>query len=144
MKAAFPTQAEAALVDALREAGDVVASVVAVESGRLLGHAMLSRMTGPFPIVGLAPVAVLPNWQRRQIGQRLVSYALGLVQDDGWVAAFVLGDPHFYERFGFSVDLARDFQSPYAGSHFMVLPLSGVLPTRSGKVDYAQAFEDLD
>ena len=140
VEAAFPTKAEASLVDALREANDAVVSAVAVENGTVLGHAMLSKMSGPFPIVGLAPVAVLPAWQRQSIGSRVVASALSLARESGWNGVFVLGAPAFYERFGFSVDLARGFQSPYAGPHFMVLALNGPLPTQNGRVNYAPAF----
>jgi putative acetyltransferase len=143
VEAAFPTKAEAVLVEALRAAGDAVVSAVAVENGTVLGHAMLSKMGGPFPIVGLAPVAVLPARQKQGIGSRVVTYALGLARESGWIGAFVLGAPTFYGRFGFSVDLARGFQSPYAGSHFMALALNGSLPLSAGQVDYAPAFAQL-
>ena len=144
VEAAFPTPAEALLVKTLRDAGDAVVSAVAVEHGELLGHVMLSKMTGPFPMVGLAPVAVLPARQNQQIGSRLVTYALDLARNDRWFAVFVLGDPRYYGRFGFSADLAKGFQSPYAGSNFMALALGRDLPVRSGQVDYASAFASLD
>lgn len=143
VEAAFPTAAEARLVEALRQAQDVVVSAVAVEDGAIVGHALLSKMTGPFPSVGLAPVAVLPRRQNQGVGTRLVRYALEAARDDGRIAAFVLGAPRYYERFGFSVDRARGFQSPYAGPHFMALALRGDLPILSGRVDYAPAFADL-
>ena len=144
VEAAFPTAAEARLVEALRDAGDVVVSAVAIEHGAILGHVMLSRMVAPFAAVGLAPVAVRPDRQNQLIGSRLVGYALDLVRHDGWVAAFVLGDPRYYGRFGFSVDLAKGFRSPYARPHFMTLALEGNLPILSGKVGYAPAFADLE
>ena len=136
VETAFPTPAEALLVETLRDAGDAVVSAVAVEHGAVLGHVMLSKMTGPFPMVGLAPVAVLPARQNQLIGSRLVTYALDLARSDGWLAVFVLGRPRYYARFG--------FQSPYAGANFMALALVCDLPICSGKFDYASAFASLE
>jgi putative acetyltransferase len=56
----FPTAAEADLVDALRDDGDAVLSLVAHEGVDVVGHVLFSRMTAPFRALGLAPVAVLP------------------------------------------------------------------------------------
>ena len=49
--------------------------------------------------------------------------ALDRAREGAWAAIFVLGDPAFYGRFGFRADAARGFASPYAGEHFMVVPL---------------------
>jgi putative acetyltransferase len=57
----------------------------------------------------------------------------------------VLGDPAYYRRFGFDADAARGFESPYADPYFLVLALgSAGLSARSGRVDYAPAFRDLE
>ena len=57
--------------------------------------------------------------------------ALDRAREGGWAAVFVLGDPAYYGRFGFSADAARGYASPYAGEHFLALllgpePLPGV------------------
>jgi putative acetyltransferase len=83
-------------------------------------------MRAPFRALGLAPVSVLPDRQRSGIG-----------------SALILGSPAFYRRFGFDPDLARGFQSPYAGPYLMALPLRGALPATSGAVAYAPAFAAL-
>ena len=63
---------------------------------------------------------------------------------DGWEAVFVLGDPAYYERFGFSVAAAAGFASPYAGPYFMALGLNdGIIAPRTGRLAYARAFQDL-
>ncbi len=61
----------------------------------------------------------------------------------GWQAVFVLGDPAYYGRFGFSVDAARGFDSPYAGGHFMVLTLERGAVPMTGQVRHAPAFARL-
>ena len=140
---AFGQLDEARLVSRLRTDGDVAISLVAVAAAEIVGHIMLSEMVAPFRALGLAPLYVAPEHQRKGIGRSLVQEALKQAREQGWDAVFVLGDPGYYERFGFQVDLARGFSSPYAGPHFMTLPLGLRLPTTSGKIDYAPAFASL-
>lgn len=141
---AFLQSAEARLVDRLRADGESVISTVAVDAGHVVGHIMFSRMTAPFRALGLAPVAVMPSRQLNGIGSQLIRWGLAQAKTLGWHGVFVLGDPKFYGKFGFSAALAGGFESPYAGEHFMALALNGDLPVTSGKVEYADAFKMLD
>jgi putative acetyltransferase len=141
--AAFGREDEARLVAALDEAGDSIVSLVAVEDNAVIGHVLLSRMTAPFPALGLAPLAVHPDHQSRSLGAALVRAALDRAKALGARAVFVLGDPEFYGRFGFGAAHARGFACAYAGPHLMALPLGGSLPIPSGRVAYAPAFADL-
>jgi putative acetyltransferase len=141
---AFGQPAEANLVDRLRIDGESIICAVAVDAGHIVGHIMFSRMTAPFRALGLAPVAVMPSRQRNGIGSQLIRWGLAQAATNGWQGVFVLGDPKFYGKFGFSAELASGFDSPYAGEHFMALALNGVFPATSGKVEYADAFKALD
>jgi putative acetyltransferase len=141
---AFLQPAEAKLVDRLRDDGQAVISAVAVDAGEVIGHIMFSRMDAPFLALGMAPVAVKPSLQGIGIGSQLIRWGLAQAKADEWQGVFVLGDPKYYERFGFNVALASGFESPYAGEHFMALALKGALPATSGKVEYAAAFKMLD
>jgi putative acetyltransferase len=144
-EAAFARPHEADLVDALRAAGDAVFSLVAIEAEQLVGHAMFSRMGAPFRALGLGPVAVRPDRQRRGIGGRLIREGLLRAEAENWQVVFVLGNPAYYRRFGFDTAMAAGFGSPYAGPYLMALPLGAPdLPTRSGRVDYAPAFAALE
>jgi putative acetyltransferase len=144
VSSAFGHLAEANLVEKLRESGDSVISLVAEEDGRIAGHALLSRMDAPFPALALAPVSVIPARQRTGIGSSLIRSAVTRARNQGWAAIFVLGDPHYYERFGFDRKAAAAFASPYGGDHFMLLRLSGPLSAASGELRHAPAFADLD
>ena len=135
----FPTADEADLVERLREDGDVVFSLVAEVADCLTGHVLFSRMSAPFPALGLAPVAVFPEWRGQGMAARLIEAGLAAAAAD-WDAVFVLGEPAYYGRFGFDVPAARGFQSPYAGPHFMARALKPQLPATSGRVGYAKAF----
>jgi putative acetyltransferase len=101
-------------------------------------------MRAPFRALGLAPVAVLPEHQRKGFGSVLIREGLKQARLEGWEAVFVVGEPAYYERFGFDVGRAEGFTSPYAGPYLMVLPLSGNLPAHSGSIDYPAPFAVFD
>jgi putative acetyltransferase len=144
--ATFPTAQEADLVTALHEDGDSEISLVAEDEGTIVGHVMLSRMAvegdgRQYRALGLAPVAVMPNRKSEGIGTALIDRAMRLAEARGEEIVFLVGEPDFYRRFGFSADAAAPFASPYAGPYFMAkafVPLP-----RSGKADYATAFSEL-
>lgn len=141
----FPTAAEAELVERLRADGDAVLSLVAIDGDAVVGHVMLSRMTAPFAALALAPLVVAPHHRRRGIAARLIGEAVRQARASGWNAIFVLGEPAYYRRFGFSAKDTASFESPYSGPNLMVLVLSERgLPRRSGRLDYAPAFSVVD
>ncbi len=103
---AFGGPGEADLVDNLREAEELILSLVALDGDRVVGHIAFSPVTidsgeGIVDAVGLAPMAVLPEEQRRGIGSMLVEAGLNEIQTMGYGIVVVLGHPEFYPRFGF-------------------------------------------
>lgn len=140
---AFGRPDEARLVDELRADGVLAVSLVAIESGILRGHVALSRMRQPARALGLAPVSVRSLDQRRGVGARLVGEAIARARRRHYDIVFVLGDPGFYTRFGFSTEAAAAFSSRYAGPHFMALQLARS-PVAACPVAYADALEFWD
>src|SRR6516162_424656 len=70
---AFGQQQEADIVDALRANGAASLSLVAAVDERIVGHIMYSPVQiGRLEGRGLGPMGVLPEYQRRGIGSRLV------------------------------------------------------------------------
>ena len=105
--AAFETGAEAALVDALRENGKYTLSLVACIEGEVVGHILFTDIDlepggAEARILGLAPMAVLPDRQGRGIGSALVRRGLEDCLELGYRGIVVLGHPAFYPRFGFT------------------------------------------
>lgn len=143
VSAAFEQDDEADLVARLRAEGQAAIELVAVDRDLVVGHVLFSPMAAPFRALGLAPLAVCRDRRRRGIGSILVQDGLDRAAADGWQGVFVVGDPDYYGRFGFSAALASGFVSPYAGPHLMVLPLNGPLPATTGPVAYAPAFDAL-
>lgn len=132
LRASFPAPDEALLVQRLCIDGDMVLTLVAddEESGALAGVIVFSQMNvdiagKPVAAAALAPVAVAPSHRRQGVAEALIQAGLAHLADAGATLAFVLGDPAFYGRFGFSIDWASGFASPYAGEYFMALPLQG-------------------
>ena len=105
---------------------------------------MFSRIEWPDSALGLAPVAVLMPRRRQGIAAGLIREGLSRAAAEGWSSVFVLGDPAYYNRFGFAASLAEGFISPYAGPHLMALTLrADALAKRTGELRYPPAFAEL-
>jgi putative acetyltransferase len=145
---AFPSPAEARLVDRLREGGKALVALVAEAGGVVVGHIVFSPVTLEPPAdgqgVGLAPLAVLPGHQRRGIGARLVEEGLAACRRAGYAFVVVLGHPGYYPRFGFRRAGARGLRNEYgADEAFMALELrAGSLPPGGGLVRYGPEFAE--
>lgn len=93
-----------------------VLSLVAECDGTLVGHVAFSPVTagdtGEHLGSILAPLAVVPDHQKRRVGSRLVEDGIGRLPGSGIL--LVYGDPEFYGRFGFRADAAECFTPPHA------------------------------
>jgi putative acetyltransferase len=146
---AFGQDAEARLVDRLRADGLVVASFVAVENHRVIGHVMFSELaiqthSGVIRGAALAPMAVVPSHQRHGIGSSLVREGLEECRRFGIAVVVVLGHLDYYPRLGFSAEKAECLRGKYFGAHFMALELVPcVLDGVLGVVSYPPAFAEV-
>ena len=143
-------EAEAKLVDAIRKSENFIPelSLVAAENGQIPGHILFSRIhietqNASIPALALAPMAVLPAYQKRGIGSDLVRHGLSLCKSLGHSLVIVLGHPGYYPRFGFSSAAANSLECPYGdcGAAWMALELvAGALHGVCGRVVYPSAF----
>ena len=140
---AFSSDAEARLVDELRASGKAAISLVAERAGAVVGHILFSPLEAPVASLSLAPVGVLPDAQKQDIGSALIRMGLERARIVGWSAVFVVGDPNYYSRFGFDADRAEAYASPYSGPHFMVLSLGTSSLPPAGPVVYPEPFAAL-
>jgi len=147
--AAFATETEAKLVDALRESASEYISQVAVEDQNVVGHIMFTPVTlEPFEdlrLMGLAPMAVSPSMQRGGIGSELVKTGLLRCTESDVGAVAVLGHPQYYPRFGFRPASQWGIKSEYEVPEevFMMMELSpGYLQGYQGIIRYDAAFAD--
>jgi putative acetyltransferase len=117
-----------------------------LEAELVAGHVLFSDLAveidgRPILAASLAPLAVLPDFQRREIGALLVTEGLRILRDRGRTALIVLGHPGYYGRFGFSAELAGKLAGPFKGENFMALELvNGALDGLVGSVRYPAAF----
>jgi putative acetyltransferase len=131
--AAFGGTNEARIVDALRDAGALIVSLVATDEERVVGHIAFSPVTlldGRMIGVGLAPVGVLPSHQKRGIGDALCREGLARARDNGARACVVLGHPAYYARFGFqhaSTTWGLRWQGGHDDSFFAMELVDGAL-----------------
>lgn len=142
-KLAFDGVGEAQLVDSLRSAGHAEISLVAEQDGKVVGHVLFSKLEEPDKALALAPVAVLPKVQNNGIGSKLIQAGLEEAKRNKCSVAFVLGNPKYYERFGFNLEEAKQYNCCYAGDYFMALHFGLSDNTHSDKVVYTQPFSDL-
>jgi putative acetyltransferase len=93
--------------------------------------------------IGLAPVAVLPAYQKQGIGKQLIDFWFEHYADAYFNAVFVLGDPHYYQRFAFikAADCGFYWQHECPAEAFQVRELrQGFLQKAAGVVYYHPAF----
>jgi putative acetyltransferase len=152
---AFGGSGEANAIEALRDRGAATLSLVAeieashpatpwTRDDRMVGHlfftpAAIETADHTWPALGLAPLAVLPEYQRQGIGSALMKAGLAECARLGYERVIVLGHPEYYPRFGFvraSVYGVRpEWEVP--DEAFMVLELQhGALDGVSGLAKY--------
>lgn len=130
---------EGAIVDALRTAGALAVSLVATIDDEVVGHIAFSSVTigtatGWF---GLGPVSVRPDMQKQGIGGALVGEGLIRLRAMHARGCVVLGDPGYYQRFGFAHDPAIRYEG-VPPEYFLRLSFDG--SGASGKVVYHEGF----
>jgi predicted N-acetyltransferase YhbS len=132
---------EARIVEALRAANVLTVSLVAVEDEVVVGHVAYSPVTvsdGASNWYGLGPVSVTPERKGQGIGQALVREGLRRLESAGAAGCVVLGDPDYYQRFGFAYDPTLVLDGIPAG-YFQRLVLKG--PAARGEVAYHPGFD---
>ncbi|MFP5346217.1 MAG: GNAT family N-acetyltransferase [Actinomycetes bacterium] len=112
---------------------------VAVKDGEIIGYVLGSRIqVGGSPAVALAPLAVLPEYQRSGVGTQLVRRLIGEARSAGETLIVVLGYPEYYGRFGFRAADDVGILGPFHGPSFQALPLASDAPV--GRAVYPAAF----
>jgi putative acetyltransferase len=147
----FHGPAEADLVDRLRGANGLLLSLVAEANREIVGHIGFSPVTiveadRESAAVGLAPMAVIPVWQKSGIGTLLVEEGLAELRRLGNGVVVVLGHPEYYARFGFqpSVTFGIRWQHEVPPEIFMALALRpGALAGVRGVVHYRPEFDGM-
>ncbi len=102
--------------------------LVAVLGGLVVGYVLGSwGRLDRRPVIGVGPLAVSPAYQKQGVGTALMTELIGRADHAGLPLLVLLGDPAYYERFGFepSGPLGIFYQPAGLGSpHFQVRRLA--------------------
>jgi putative acetyltransferase len=149
-KRAFGHLLEADLVDRLRRNCNDLLSLVAVAGNEIVGHILFTSITveGEETTVegmALAPMAVLPEYQRQGIGSKLVRAGIARLESSDCAFVIVLGHADYYPRFGFepasSYGVRCEWEVP--DDAFMILVLKeSVMQGISGVARYRPEFAE--
>ena len=137
----FSNQTEAGIIDALRESKALTLSLVAIENDQIHGHVAFSPITinnQNLDWYGLGPVSVWPERQRQGIGAALINEGLKQLRNLNAKGCVVLGNPEYYQRFGFTCDPNLTYSGAPA-EYFMQQTFN--TPTPQGEVRYHKAFD---
>lgn len=95
-------------VNKLRASGNYIPelALVAEENGKLIGHMMLTKAyiindDHRHEVLYLAPIAVALEYRSKGIGSELIRESFRLARNMGYTAVVLVGDPAYYNRFGF-------------------------------------------
>lgn len=129
-------------------AGSPGLALVAETVGRLVGQVQLSRSwldaeQRLVQVLVLSPLGVLPEWQHRGIGSRLVTEVLSQARELGPPLVFLEGSPTYYHRFGFRPAGPLGFTAPSTRippAAFQVVLLPGYEPWMTGTLVYSESF----
>lgn len=147
---AFGQQNESKLIEKLRNHGVLTITLVAVHDGEIVGHIAFSPVViesecSSFEAIALAPMAVLPAYQRKGIGSQMVRAGLEECRRLGHEIIVVLGHPDYYPRFGFVPARPKgidcEFEVPEEA--WMILELwEGALAGKRGIVRFQPEFKE--
>ena len=147
---AFGQEAEAEIVEKLRKRVALTLSLVAIQGNEVVGHIAFSPVEvesehSGFKAIALAPMGVLPAYQRKGIGSQIVRAGLEECRRLGHEIVVVLGHPDYYPRFGFVPARPRGIECEFEvpDEAWMILELrEGVLAGRQGTVRFQPEFKE--
>ncbi len=126
-------------------------SLVAVIKNKIVGHILfypvsMKTESSTYPTLSLAPMAVVPEFQNRRIGSRLVIEGLKKATALRYRSVIVLGHPEYYPRFGFQPASKWHIYGPFDAPDncFMAIELvPGELEGKGGIVEYPEAYHQV-
>lgn len=131
---------EAEIVQLMRDDSALTISLVAESDGKIVGHIAFSKVTINDEFsdwYGLAPISIEPKYQNKGIGSKLIQEGIKLLQNINAKGCVLLGEPDYYQRFGFEANQQLVLPGVPA-EYFQALSFCDSIP--SGTVKYHQAF----
>jgi predicted N-acetyltransferase YhbS len=104
----FPGCNEHLLIHNLRKAKEFIGKLdfVAIHNNEIVGNivyveAKIKNNDKEYTVLTFGPLSVLPEYQNKGIGGKLINYTIKLAKEMGYKAIIIYGDPEYYKRFGF-------------------------------------------
>ena len=150
---AFEQENESKLIEKIRVGSNFIPdlSLVADINNRIIGHILFSKIkiigNSIFETLALAPVAVLPEFQKQGIGSNLINRGMEKAKELGFDSIIVLGHKDYYPKFGFKRaskwNIKCCFEVP--DEAFMAVELiDGALRGKEGTIKYPDEFMDVE
>ena len=137
----YSSHTEQFIVNALRENNQLTLSLIAEINNQVVGHIAFSPVSisdGATDWYGLGPISVAPEYQQRGVGTALMKQVIQQLQQLDAAGCVLLGDPHYYAKFGFKPHENLTLANVPA-EYFQVLVFKQPVP--QGEVKYHAAFE---
>ena len=119
-------------------------SLVAVEENKIVGYILFTKIKIKDNIeLALAPLAVLPEYQRKGIGKKLIETGHNIAKNLGYHYSIVLGSENYYSKMGYIPAIQYGIKAPFQvpDENFMAIKLNDTNIEIKGTVEYAKEFE---
>lgn len=133
------------LVVALRKSDNFIPelSLVAVEDNKIVGYILFTKIRiEEYEEIALAPLAVLPQYQRKEIGKKLIEIGHKIAKELGYHYSIVLGSENYYPKFNYVPAIQYKIKAPFKvqNENFMAIKLNDTDQKIEGTVKYAKEF----
>lgn len=118
-------------------------SLVAKKDDKIVGYILFTKIQiGKYEELALAPLAVLPEYQRQGIGSKLIKEGHKIAKEMGYHYVVVLGSDKYYPKFGYEKASKYGIKPPFdvPDENFMVIKLNDLRKEIKGTVKYAKEF----
>lgn len=134
------------LVDSLRKSNSFIPelSLIAVEDKEIAGHILFTKANvGENTVLALAPLSVLPKYQRKGIGLALIKEGHQIAAKMGFDYSIVLGNPKYYSKAGYVPASVYGIKASFdvLDENFMAIQLNDNAKIVEGLIKYDEAFE---
>ena len=133
------------LVVSLRKSANFIPelSLVATINNKIVGYILFTKIKiGTHEELALAPLGVLPQYQKQGIGSMLINYGHKIAKSLGYHYSVVLGDENYYSKFGYIPAIKYEIKAPFdvPNENFMAIKLNDCDNKIEGVVEYAKEF----
>ena len=118
-------------------------SLVAVYDDKIVGYILFTKIKiGESTELALAPLAVLPEYQRQGIGKKLIEEGHKIAKKLGYHFSVVLGSEKYYPKSGYVPASRYGIKAPFevADENFMAIKLNDTDKKIAETVEYAKEF----